>query len=223
MHSAYRRIQRSEEYQDYAEIIQAVKEFQFQPGRLLLVYQWRPEMMTQIQIQGQSLLISEDDQERLRIYNNRLVAVAQNIHDSQASVTTLFRPLFGFAIQRANSGEDPIADNRMLVFLLALYANKQELDDSKGGARFSFADLAADRAGIRFAELATRTSQAAQQLQRRVSQVKSETEFMSRVDNLPEGIMALELKQQYGNLDSASYRMINAEIDHRIAACWIYN
>jgi hypothetical protein len=98
----------------------------------------------------------------------------------------------------------------------------KELDDSKGGSGFSFADLAADRAGIRFAEAASETVQDAQQLQKRVSQVKSETEFMPQVDNLPEGIMALELKQKYGNLDSASYRMINAEIDLRIAACWLY-
>lgn len=278
MRSVYRRLQRSKESQDYAEVIQAVKEFRFQPGRLLLVYQWRPEMMTQIQIQGQSLLLSEDDQERLRVYNDQLVEVAQHIQDSRVSLATLFRPLFGLAFQRAESGEDPISDNRVLVLLLALYANKQrvreflnsddplayphprqvnvtlsgredlalhflisaaitastdsgvaealgvfkELDDSKGGSGFSFADLAADRAGIRFAELATGTRQDAHQLQRRVSQVKSETEFMPRVDNLPEGIMALELKQEYGNLDSASYRMINAEVDRRIAACWLY-
>jgi hypothetical protein len=53
--------------------------------------------------------------------------------------------------------------------------------------------------------------------------VESETEFMPRVDNLPEGIMALELKQQYDNLDSAAYRMINAEIDRRLADCWLYH
>ena len=99
----------------------------------------------------------------------------------------------------------------------------KEVDDSRGGSGFSFADLAADRAGIRFAELATLTPLDAKQHQKRVSQVKSETEFMPRVDNLPEGIMALKLKQEYGNLGSHSYLMINAEIDRRIAACWIYN
>lgn len=277
--SVYQRIRRTDEYAQYADIIQAVKMFQFQQGRLLVMYQWRPDMMMQIQSQGQSLLLSDDDQARLRVYNARLGEITQSLPGSTTSLVKLFRPLFSMAKQRSDSGEDPIADNRAIVLLLALYVNKQpvrefvdsddaalypqarqvsvtlferedlgqhfltsaaiatsadsgvaealgvfkELDDSKGGSGFSFADLATDRAGVQFAELVARISYDAKQAQRRLSQVESETEFMPLVDNLPEGIMALELKQQYDNLDSAAYRMINAEINRRLAECWLYH
>lgn len=277
--SAYRRVQRTDEYAQYADIVQAVKTFQFQQGRLLVVYQWRPDMAMQIQSQGQSLLFSADDQARLRVYNTRLGEITQALSGSTMSLVKLFRPLFSMAKQRSDSGEDPIADNRAIVLLLALYVNKQpirefvdsddaslypqarqvsvtvlgredlvqhfltsaaiatsadsgvaealgvfkELDDSQGGSGFSFADLAADRAGVQFAELIARISFDAQQAQRRLSEVESEIEFMPRVDNLPEGIMNLEFKQQYGNLESDAYRMINAEIDLRIAECWLYH
>jgi hypothetical protein len=277
--SMYRRVQLTDEYGQYADIVQAVKTFQFQQGRLLVVYQWRPDMAMQIQSQGQSLLLSADDQARLRVYNARLGEITQSLPGSSASLTALFRPLFSLAKQRSDSGEDAIADSRAIVLLLALYVNKQpirkfvdsddaslypqakqvsvtvferedlaqhfltsaaiaasadsgvaealgvfkELDDSQGGSGFSFADLAADRAGVRFAELVARISYDAQQAQRRLSEMESETEFMPRVDNLPEDIMALELKQQYDNLESDAYRMLNAEIDRRIADCWLYH
>jgi hypothetical protein len=277
--SMYRRVQRTNEYAQYADIVQAVKTFQFQQGRLLVVYQWRPDMAMQIQSQGQRLLLSADDQARLRVYNTRLGEITQSLPGSSVSLITLFQPLFSLAKQRSDSGEDPIADNRSIVLLLALYVGKQpirefvdsddaalylqarqvtvtvfgredlaqhfltsaaitasadsgvaealgvfkELDDSQGGSGFSFADLAADRAGVQFAELVARIPHDAQQAQRRLSKVESETEFMPRVDNLPEGIMNLELKQQFGNLESDAYRMINAEIDRRIAGCWLYH
>ncbi len=277
--AVYRRVQRTDEYAQYASIAQAVKTFQFQQGRLLVVYQWRPDMAVQIQSQGQKLLLSDDDQARLRVYNARLADMTASLPSVSVSLTTVFRPLFSLAQQRSDTGEDAIADNRVIVLLLALYVNKhpigefiasgdastlpqarqvnvtlsgredlaqhfltsaaiaasadsdvaealgvfKELDDSQGSSGFSFADLAADRAGVLFAELVARIEQDARQSQRRLSQVQSETEFMPRVDQLPEGIQALELKQQYGNLESDAYRMINAEIDRRIADCWLYH
>ncbi len=98
----------------------------------------------------------------------------------------------------------------------------KEVDDSQGGSGFSFADLAADRAGVRFAELATGTPQQAQLLQQQMSKVVREVDFMPQVDRLPEGIMEMEFQQRYQDLDSAAYRMVNEEIERRIATCRIY-
>ena len=98
----------------------------------------------------------------------------------------------------------------------------KELDDSRGGSGFSFADLAADRAGVKFAEIASSSSQQAKLLQQRVSGNFNETDFMPRIDNLPEGIQELEFKRTYKDLDSATYRMVEKEIERRIAACRIY-
>lgn len=98
----------------------------------------------------------------------------------------------------------------------------KEMDDSRGGSGFSFADLAADRAGVKLAEMAGNSSQQARLLQQRMIRIINETDFMPRIDNLPEGIQELEFKRKYKDLDSATYRMVEAEIERRIASCSIY-
>ena len=98
----------------------------------------------------------------------------------------------------------------------------KELDDSRGGSGFSFADLAADRAGVKFAEIASESSRQAKLLQQRMSGNFTETDYMPRIDNLPEGIQELEFKRTYKDLDSETYQMVETEIERRIAACRIY-
>ncbi len=98
----------------------------------------------------------------------------------------------------------------------------KELDDSRQGSGFSFADLAADRAGVRFGELACGSPQSASWLLKCMSQPIEESDFMPSIDHLPERIQELAFKRTYRDLDSESYRAMEAEIDRRIAACRIY-
>lgn len=98
----------------------------------------------------------------------------------------------------------------------------KEMDDSRGGTGFSFADLAADRAGVRFAEFAIASPQNANWLQQQMSQSTTEMDFMPSVDNLPEGIQELAFKHTYRNLDSASYHLVESEIERRINLCRIF-
>jgi hypothetical protein len=99
----------------------------------------------------------------------------------------------------------------------------KEMEDSRGGTGFSFADLAADRAGIEFAKLATEKDGTALNLQRSMAQIVDELEFMPPVDHLPEGIMELEFKRRFHDLDSREYALVEAEIAQRIAGCKLYN
>jgi hypothetical protein len=100
----------------------------------------------------------------------------------------------------------------------------KELDDSRGGTGFSFADLLADRAGIRLAEMATGTEQQARLLQQRMGDpLLLETDFMPDIEDLPEGIMELEFKHRYRDLDSENYRIIEDEIEHRLSRCKVYS
>lgn len=99
----------------------------------------------------------------------------------------------------------------------------KELDDSRGGTGFSFADLLADRAGIRLAEMATGTEQQARLVQQRMGDpLLLETDFMPDAGDLPEGIMELEFKHRYRDLDSTAYRLIEAEIERRLSVCKVY-
>ena len=100
----------------------------------------------------------------------------------------------------------------------------KELDDSRGGSGFSFADLLADRAGIRLAEMATGTEQQARLLQQRMGgPLLLEIDFMPNIEDLPEGIMELEFKHRYQDLDSKNYRIIEDEIERRLSRCKVYS
>ena len=103
--------------------------------------------------------------------------------------------------------------------LLGLF---KEMDDSRGGSGFSFADLAADRAGVKMAEVSMSSSFHANLLQQQMSEAFKESYFMPRTDDLPEGIMELQFKIRFRDLDSKSYRMVDDEVERRISACRIY-
>ncbi len=98
----------------------------------------------------------------------------------------------------------------------------KEVDDSRGGSGFSFADLAADRAGVRFAEIAVQTRRSATWLQGKVSAAIDESDIMPSIKNLPEGIMELQFKKKFNDLDSDQFQQVNNEIERRINECRLY-
>ncbi len=96
----------------------------------------------------------------------------------------------------------------------------KEVDDSRGGSGFSFADLLADRAGVSLAEAAI--GERAGAVQGYMSNGPRESGYMPGFDQLPEGLMELEFKSRFEDLDSASYALVNDEIERRIAGCEIH-
>ncbi len=98
----------------------------------------------------------------------------------------------------------------------------KEIEDAGRGSGFSFADLAADRAGVRLGELAAGSREQAKQIQNRMASVTTEAGFMPAIANLPEGIMELAFKKRYTDLDSQAYGMIEREISRRLNACRVY-
>ncbi|MEM8561330.1 MAG: hypothetical protein AAGF57_03810 [Pseudomonadota bacterium] len=96
----------------------------------------------------------------------------------------------------------------------------KEVGDSIGGTGFSFPDLLADRAGVSFAEIAL--GENAGKLQVYMSSNTSEAAYMPIFTQLPEGLMELEFKSRYEDLDSEIYALVQAEIEQRIGTCAIY-
>lgn len=98
----------------------------------------------------------------------------------------------------------------------------KEVDDSDRGSGFSFADLAADRAGVRLGELSVASKSQAQALQKKISESIKESDFMPDIDHLPERIMKLEFKKKYKDFDSETYALVDNEIRRRIKNCRVY-
>lgn len=99
---------------------------------------------------------------------------------------------------------------------------KELLDAGQGGSGFSFVDLAADRSGIRFAELATASAESARRLQSLVAEHPSEAAFFPNIADLPENITRASFERQYRGVDSRRYQELVRELDRRIALCPIH-
>ncbi|BEU05229.1 hypothetical protein OAG1_40290 [Agarivorans sp. OAG1] len=93
---------------------------------------------------------------------------------------------------------------------------KELFDSLEGGSGFSFADLAADRTGIEFAESAKNLDKAEQFLAAMRS-ARSEQAFFPRIDDLAEGISEQSFAQVYGSTGSELYQQKVFFIDQRIA------
>ena len=100
---------------------------------------------------------------------------------------------------------------------------EKELSDAQGGSGFSFVDLAADKAGTRFGEMATSSPENARKLQKKISEIKDYTDFMPDPSDLPEHMDDAEFKQRFESVDSEVYQALSKQIDERIVATPLYN
>jgi hypothetical protein len=98
----------------------------------------------------------------------------------------------------------------------------KELADSRGGSGFSFNDIAADRAGTRFGELAANDQASARILQNRLAAQVREKDIMPPAEDLPENMQAAEFKRRFGGVDAPEYKKMMVEIERRIAALPFY-
>jgi len=112
----------------------------------------------------------------------------------------------------ANAGA-PLSD------AIGLY---KEVDDSRGGSGFSFNDIAADRAGTRFGQLAAGNRESAMKLQRQVGAGVRDADILPSVSDLPEFMPEAEFKRRYGGIGAPAYKRTMDDIERRIAALPLY-
>lgn len=98
----------------------------------------------------------------------------------------------------------------------------KEFLDSNGGSGFSFADLMADRAGTRLAQLVTSNEKIARKTQLLFNKNIKESDFMPKVTGLPEGISAKNFETQYVNVHSVDYKKMLDFIDNQFASLPLY-
>ncbi|RLA47238.1 MAG: hypothetical protein DRR06_03150 [Gammaproteobacteria bacterium] len=98
----------------------------------------------------------------------------------------------------------------------------KEVSDSKGGSGFSFADLAADQAGVEFGTMAVASETSAHSLQVHMARITNEDDYMPKLSSLPEGLQEATFKRQYGTTEDARYTRMQNELDRRIDNCRLY-
>jgi hypothetical protein len=100
---------------------------------------------------------------------------------------------------------------------------KEILDSGKGGSGFSFADLAADKSGLAFAEFLTKSKQTAIHAQNVLAASIDESLFIPFVHDLPEGMSESSFERAVGGMNSSKYQELSADIDNRIATLRLYH
>jgi hypothetical protein len=91
----------------------------------------------------------------------------------------------------------------------------KEVRDSRVGSGFSFDDIAADRAGTRFGELAVH---APERLQAALAGGVIESDFMPMATDLPGAMAEPDFLRRFGGVGAPAYQQQMAEIERRVAA-----
>lgn len=111
--------------------------------------------------------------------------------------------------------------NRDIGFLAG--EMKELLDANPGGSGFSFADLLADKAGIRFAEAALASEASARYLQDALSQGIEEHQILPDISSLPEHIHYDAFVADFEHVDSVAYRAMLRQIESALNALDLYH
>ena len=98
----------------------------------------------------------------------------------------------------------------------------KEVSDSRDFSGFSFSDIAANRAGARFGELATASALSARRVQDWMEQAESDTDIMPEFRDLPDHLPEPELKRRFGEPGQGAYEQVLEEIEARMADVALY-
>ncbi len=98
----------------------------------------------------------------------------------------------------------------------------KEVADSKGRSGFSFTDLAVDRAGTRFGEIATGSAVDARKVQALLAGGAREKDLLPKVRDLPENMTAKAFKQRFEKIGSPAFNQLKQQIEWRIDALELY-
>lgn len=260
---------------EYRNVIDSLNGMQIVDSRMLVQYQWNPDLVDSLKTRGKELLVDETRREQLLAYSRQIQQVVANSGGSdKTSLANVLSPIFQLAQLR---GGDPAAENASAILALSFYfsgvniarmfgvelpsgpkVNKKltlsnrydftqhfltsaaltigsrnsgiadtigifkELDDAKGGSGFSFTDVGADRAGVRFAELATKNAESAKFVQEFFIAKPDESEFMPHFLDLPELMPNDEFKRRFGDTSDPRYLAITSDIETRLDNTPIY-
>jgi hypothetical protein len=99
---------------------------------------------------------------------------------------------------------------------------KELMDRGQGGSGYSFVDLAADFAGIAFAQRASDPLYA-RQLQAVLANNSEESAFFPPIVGLPEGLNKVAFSQRFGQVDSPEYNKLVGQINQSISQLAIHS
>jgi hypothetical protein len=108
------------------------------------------------------------------------------------------------------AGEKEISSN------IGKYKEILDTDTARGGSGYSFADLAADKAGTELADFATKSKDSALKVQKILAGTSNESLFIPIIHDLPEGLSERRFTLLFQNDASPAFKQMESRIDARI-------
>lgn len=102
---------------------------------------------------------------------------------------------------------------------LAVGVGKELMDSTPGGSGFSFVDLLADQAGIRFAANAMRDEASAIAIKDLIEKKLEIHDVFPNIDELPEGISAERFQAEFGGMGGNKTRELLKDMQARLESC----
>jgi hypothetical protein len=96
---------------------------------------------------------------------------------------------------------------------------KEQLDALTPTSGFSFGDLAADRAGVRFGSIATSSEEAARTMQARIRGRYSLNDFFPVTLEFPENLNVAQFRSDFGGVGTSRYNLQISKIDAQLDSC----
>ena len=93
------------------------------------------------------------------------------------------------------------------------------MSDSQGGTGFSFPDMAANYAGIVFAERLL----AGELTPERIAQDFRVSDYVPTISDLDEGLQIKQLREQYGGMDLTKLQPVLDQLEQRVISLPIYS
>lgn len=140
--------------------------------------------------------------------------------------TTTVRKTSTFLYKRIDLAQHFIASAAITASangqIAQMLGEEKELKDAKDGTGFSFVDLAADKAGTKFGEVAIQSAESARQLQKAMSEITDYHDFMPDPTQLPENMPERQFKQRFDSINSPTYKKLIRHIEAQVASLPIY-
>ena len=106
---------------DVRSLSRVIKKISIRDDRIALTYEWQADLPDKLR----TVLLPGEEQERLRVYQERLTVVSNSLKAENVSLSQLLTPLFALAGERSKDA-DAVAENRAVILLLAFYVNGQD-------------------------------------------------------------------------------------------------
>jgi hypothetical protein len=108
---------------DFQAFGNAVKKVDLSDTKLAVTYEWQAQLADSLR----ALAIPPEEQQRLRLYQERLVAISQAFPAKSISLTEVLAPLFKLAAERSDA-DSAAVENRSALLVLTVYVNGRGLD-----------------------------------------------------------------------------------------------